>query len=266
VAILLARSHEPLEMLVVGSAPQAVRTIILVFLSIIANHGRSAPKEPISGFVVIRFLAGGQIVNVVKNGATSIETMILAAFAAPQVIALYRLAKSSFGVATAASNTAVQQGFFSIAKAETIAAKFRQVRLLRLRLVRICLATYPLSCAFAGVYGMYKPDVTIISFELITFGVFLASLPTVLLQASFVVLSLEGKNGKVSIAYLLSLVVLLGISLALFVAPSVWLFLGALFASGLTRQLYLARCADALLAESSLVRSDDEPDRGLAKC
>jgi O-antigen/teichoic acid export membrane protein len=197
---------------------------------------------------IARYLAGGQMINVVKNGATSIETMILAAFAGPGVIAMYRLAKSTLGGASAAANVAFQQGFASIAKAVDAEHKKSIWGQLNRRTVRLCLLTLPVSAAFALIYGLDKPDISIVTFELITVGVFLAFLPSVLLQGPFIIVSIAGNHGAANRAYLVSLIVLLAGAVALFAMPSVWLFLGVVAASSWCRHLMLARSARALLA------------------
>jgi hypothetical protein len=259
VALLAFPSRLPMLMLIIASVPQGVRTVILLVFSSFAGERPEGLPRPVSRRQVTRFLASGQMVNFVKNGATSLETMVLSAFAPPQVIAMYRLAKSSLGVATAASNIAVQQGFFSIAKATAGAGKLRQVRLLNIRLIRICAANYPLAVAFAFIYSFYKPEIDFVTFEAITFGVFLASVPSVLLQTPFVVASLEGKIGIANTAYILSLVVFLGVSALLFVVPSVWLFLVATLVSALARQVYLSSRVRGLLAKPSEAGADRGP-------
>jgi hypothetical protein len=246
-AALLWPSHPPLTMLILGSLPQGFRSVALLAQSRIggSDGGETAPSVPRSE--IARYLAGGQMINVVKNGATSIETMILAAFAPPAVIAMYRLGKSTLGIATSAANVAFQQGFAAIAKAPDLARRQVQLRLLNRRSLRIALASYPLSAAFALAYGLYKPEIDTLTFEAIVLGVFVAFIPSVLIQGPFIVVTLTGENRIANFAYLLSLIVLGAVSLALFAVPSVWIFIAATFLSALSRHVYLSRRAAAML-------------------
>ena len=239
--------HPPAMMLVLGAAPQAVRTVSLIAQSLGDGLDTERPPRPATGLVA-KYLAGGQMINVAKNGATSIETMIVAAFAAPGTVAMYRLAKSTLGAASAAGNVAFQQGFASIAKAPSSEDKARVWRGMDRRSLRLFLAALPLSAGFALVYGLQKPEISIVEFELITLGVFAAFVPSILLQGPFVIVSVEGRHGVANRAFLLSLVVLLAGSTLLFAFPSIWVFLAAVIASSVTRYLVLARAARTFLA------------------
>jgi O-antigen/teichoic acid export membrane protein len=256
---LLWPSHPPLAMLCLGAMPQALRTLALLAQARVADADHGAAPASVPGAEIARYLAGGQMINVVKNGATSIETLILAAFAPPAVIAMYRLAKSTLGIATSAANVAFQQGFAAIAKASDHAARMAQLHALNRRSLRIALASYPLSAAFALVYALYKPEIEVATFELIVLGVFVAFIPSVLIQGPFIVVTLNGENRTANYAYLLSLVVLGAISLALFAVPSVWIFIAATFVSALSRHLMLSRRAAAMLAGPGSRPADAAP-------
>jgi len=247
-AVLVLPEHRPVLMLILGAAPQAVRTLVLLACSTVkdgaGDDGRSRPAAA----MIARYLAGGQLINVVKNGATSIETMVLAAFAPPAVVALFRLAKSTLGAPSAASNVAVQRAFVSVAKAADSAGKVEVWRRMTRGTVRLCLVFYPISAAFALLYGLQKPDISVLTFELITAGVFVVFVPSLLLQGPFVILSVEGSQGAVNRAYIFSFVIFMAGSLLLFAVPSIWVFLAALLVSSLARQVLLERSAKAVLA------------------
>jgi hypothetical protein len=246
VTAFLLPDHPPTLMLILGAIPQAVRSLALLAQSAGEDHVTEERARP-GAMQVARYLAGGQMINVVKNGATSIETMIVAAFAAPGAVAMYRLAKSTLGAASAAANVAFQQGFASIAKAVDAEHKLKLWRGMNRRTVRMCLVAYPFSAVFALVYGLQKPEISVAIFELITLGVFAAFLPSVLLQGPFVIVSIEGQHGAANRAFLLSLVVLLAVSALLFAIPSIWLFLAAVLAATLTRYLLLAKAARRII-------------------
>jgi hypothetical protein len=245
---LLWSSRSPLAMLSLGSLPQALRSLALLVQSRVNSPEDRQSTPFVPRREIARYLAGGQMINVVKNGATSIETMILAAFAPPAMIAMYRLAKSTLGIAISAANVAFQQGYAAIAKAPDHTRKLVQLHLLNRRSLRVALASYPLSAAFALAYGLYEPKIEILTFELIVLGVFVAFIPSVLIQGPFIVVTLNGENRTANYAYLLSLAVFGVISLILFAVPSVWIFIAATFLGALSRHIVLSRRAAAMLA------------------
>jgi hypothetical protein len=247
-AALLRAPHPPLTMLTLGAIPQALRSLVLLVQSSIGRTDGEETALSVPRREVARYLAGGQMINIVKNGATSIETMILATVAPAPIIAMYRLAKSTLGIATSAANVAFQQGFAAIAKAPDDARSRVQMRLLNTRSLRIGLAAHPLSAAFALVYGLYKPEIDVVNFQLIVLGVFLAFIPSLLIQGPFIVVTLKGGYRTANYAYLLSLAVLGAVSLILLAIPSVWIFIAATFLSALSRHVILSRRAEAMLA------------------
>lgn len=249
-SILLLHSHVPVTLLIIGTLPPVARTAALLVAAFRCHTPETgAPVEqaaPIAGF-----LAGGQTINLIKNGATSMETMILAAFCAPAWVALYRLAKSTLAPATAASNVAFQKSYHKLSQTHGL-DKLSVLKDMQLNATRLCAFMYPLSAGFALVYALSKPDVDILPFQMLTAGVFIAFLPTVLMQGAFVILSQHGDFRHANVAYLLSLAVLATVSAALFAWPSVWVVVIAVVAAGFARFWYMSLAATRLLARTQL--------------
>lgn len=235
------------DFLVVGAIPLAGRSLILVAGALVAHDPAATGGRPTEWGRVARFAISGQAVNFVKNGATSIETTILAIFVPPAPVALYRLTKSAQGMATAFSNVAFQQGSDSIASASAADHRRDLLRRLRLRGLRGSLATYPFAAAFAALYAWWKPEVGMVEFQLVMAFSFLAMLPQIMLQGAFIVLSLAGQHARVNAIYLLSAGALALFSCVLFAAPTIWAFLAALTAANVLRWALLERAAGALV-------------------
>ena len=232
------------QFLIVGAVPQAGRSLVLVLGAMASRQdGNDAVPRATEWGRVARFAISGQAVNFVKNGATSIETTILAAFVAPTAVALYRLSKSTQGMATAFSNVAFQQGSDAIASATNWGQRRDLVRRLRWRGLRGSLATYPFAALFAGAYAWAKPEVGAAEFQLIMIFSFVATLPNILLQGAFIVLSLAGRHGRINAIYMVSALTLGALSCALFVQSSIWIFLAALTAGNVLRLVLLERAA-----------------------
>ena len=220
-ALIADVEREPIEMLLIGAIPQACKSVLLL--------GRAAflddPDDGVASVSirhVARFLAEGQVVNVIKNGATSIEVIILSFFASPSVIAMYRLSKSAQGAGVAAANIAFQQGLHSIAKSGSPAEQLRLSRQVRKRGIRIALASFPLACVVLIAYAIQKPEIDVYVIMAINVGVFLAFLLAVMLQGSFMILSLNDRQMQITFAFGLSMIAFITISLLLFEYPSVY--------------------------------------------
>lgn len=232
----------PREMLLVlGAAPQAVRSALLLVGALLAPREAGGCANKTDWKSVARFIAGGQSINFVKNGATSLETMIVAAFAGPAVVAMYRLTKSTQGLAAAISNVAFQQGSNSIAATPDPERRQSLWRQVRRRGIRACIATYPAGALFALAYAWQKPEIGLLEFQAIMAGSYIAFFPLVLLQGSFIVVSLAGRHRVVNRAYLVSTAVLLLLCASLFLLPSIWAFLAALTLSNYLRLWLLDR-------------------------
>jgi Flp pilus assembly pilin Flp len=249
--LLLGLPRDREQLLILGAIPQATRTVIILAGALALRPrdpaGATEAQAPIAWPAVVRFVVGGQAVNFIKNGATSIETSILAAFIAPAPVALYRLSKSTQGIIGAFSNVAFQQGTDAMSQARDPAQRSALLGRLRAQGLRGSLAAYPLSMIFALVYAYVKPGVSGIEFQLVMAFSFLAFLPQVLLQGAFIVISLAGRQTSINLIYLVSTAVLVALSSALFVFPSIWLFLATLTIANGARLVMLERTARRVL-------------------
>lgn len=238
------------NLLIIGAIPLAGRSVILVTGAIAARDRSARTVEPQTDWGrVASFAVSGQAVNFVKNGATSIETTILAIFASPAAVALFRLSKSAQGMATAFSNVAFQQGSDALASSTGAAHRQDLLRRLRVRSLRGSLATYPFAALFAVAYAWWKPGVGMIEFQLVMLFSFVAMLPNILLQGAFIVLSLAGKHATINSIYLLSAAALILLCAGLFFVPSIWVFLCAVAFANILRWLLLERSAGSVIAD-----------------
>lgn len=239
------------NLLIVGSIPLAGRSVVLVAGALAARDRSSEGAEFRTDWGrVVRFAVSGQAVNFVKNGATSIETTILAIFASPAAVALFRLSKSAQGMATAFSNVAFQQGSDALASSLDPAHRKDLLGRLRVRGLRGSLATYPFMALFAFAYVWWKPEVGFLEFQVIMMMSFVAMLPNILLQGAFIVLSIAGLHARINFIYLLSAAALAVFCCALFFVPSIWVFLSALAAANILRWMLLERSAAKVVAGS----------------
>lgn len=236
-------------MLLIGTAPYALRTILM---NLLAMRYRSAKLQstavPAAARAIANFLFNAQLTNVFKNGALPLETMILAAFCPPAIVAQYRLAKSTQGIANAAINVEYQRSYAALSQADSVEQRRNLVAKLGRRSMLLCLFAAPLSILVALAYGLAKAQVDVVTFELVTLGAFLAFLPTALQQGPVIMLLLKGMHRPVNAAYAISTGVLFGTSGLLFLSPSIFTFLFATFAASIARWYYLSAKARPLLA------------------
>ena len=248
---LVLREASLLTLLAIGTVPNALRTIAL--LAGVRHHRTRTGSEPvISGWVdrnaIGRFLGGAQLTNFLKNGSVAIETMILAAFCPPTAVAMYRLAKSTQGAANAAINVEYQRSYSALARAETHPARLAVLHHLQRQSIRLCIALYPISAVFALADALHKPEIGLVTFQLVTLAAFVAFIPAALQQGYMILLLQEGAHNTVNAAYIVSVGLLCALALALFAVPTIWIFLAALIASAVARLGFLSVKASPLLS------------------
>ncbi|MBD8620613.1 hypothetical protein IFT67_16955 [Sphingomonas sp. CFBP 13728] len=248
---LALRNASLLTLLTVGTVPNALRTVAL--LAGVRRHRGVLDSAPLaSGWAdrgaIIRFLGGAQLTNFLKNGSVSIETMILAAFCPPTAVAMYRLAKSTQGAASAAINVEYQRSYSALARADTHMARLAAVQHLRRKSIRLCVALYPVSATFALAYALHKPDIGLVTFQFVTLAAFVAFIPAAAQQGYMILLLQEGAHRTVNAAYILSVGLLCTLSLTLLAVPTISIFLTALIASAVARVWFLSVKAAPLLS------------------
>lgn len=249
-SIPLLRDQPAVVPLIIGSAPPAIRTITLLFAVRRLLPGRAADGPPpvqVGGGQILRFLAGAQLTNFLKNASVSIETLILAVFVPPAAVAMYRVVRAGQGASNAALNVVYQRFYPTLARAKTPSDRALEVRRLALRSVAICVAMYPALALVSAGYALFKPDIGMIEMQLITAGAFLAVLPSAIQQGAFAVLTLANDHRSAGTAYVLYVLVLAAASLLLLLLPRVEIFIVSLIGASLVRLWYLnARSHKAL--------------------
>lgn len=244
ISILLVKDHIPVVMLMIGAVPNALRSMILVsaacfFPSPQKPEMRRPPPRQSGNRPVVKFLAGAQITNFLKNGSVPIETIILAAFASPATVAMYRVARAVQGAPNAAMNILYQRVYPELARVRPRIERREIIRRLQRRSVAICMLTYPLSAGLALGYALLKPEVGIIELQLITAGTFLALLPAALQQGAFAILSLAGDHRSAGAAYGFSYAFLGATSLLLFLWPRMEVFMAGIIGAAFVRLWFL---------------------------
>jgi len=259
-SIVALRDAPVVVPLIVGAAPPSLRAILL------AGRVRALSWRQAAGPLALqrsetktlmRFLGGAQITNFLKNGAVSIETLILAAFASPAVVAMYRVARAALGATLAALNVAYQRAYPVLAKAGSVEQRRTAMTGLRRRSLAICLVTYPLAAALALGYALLKPGVGVVELQLLTAGTFLALVPAALQQGAFALLSLRGDHRSANTAYLLWFGVIGLGALLLTRWPAIEVFMAAIIAAALARLWYFAARARATSGMVPAVPSTD---------
>lgn len=257
ISIPFVQGLPPIVPLIIGAAPIAVRTIALILSARDLSLRTKSPEAcedaaAISRRTVISFLAEAQVTNFLKNAGVSIETLILAAFAPPATVAMYRVARSAQGPATAAINVFYQRAFPALAQAPSPEKRRLALRRLRGNSLAACLAIFPLSALIAVGYSLLKPEIGIIQLQLITAGTWLALLPGALQQGPFAVLAIAGEHRAASLAYVYSFLFLGLTSLVLLVWPEVEIFMIGLIVGAFVRFWYLqARSRRAITGEAT---------------
>lgn len=251
--LLPLRNAAPPVILLLGTFPTAARTVALIHFALLArtDDGTGDAETPIDRDhlrAVARFLIGAQVTNFLKNGAVSIETMILAATLNPTAVGLYRIARSTQGATTAAINVEYQRSYAALARSSSGEERASALALLNKRSLWICLLLYPVSAGFALVFALIKPEVDVIDFQLITLGTFAAFIPAALQQGYFAALSLAGEHRHVNTAYIVSTMLLLIFAAMLIILPSMLLFIAAIICSAMVRLIILKRYARRQLA------------------
>lgn len=244
IALLLPRGAHAYAPLLVGATPPFARSILLARA---ARRLAPAPDVDIAAppptGAAARYLAGAQLTNFLKNGAVSIETVILASFASAPVVAMYRVARAVLGLGVAAINVAYQRTYPALVRAAGAADIRMAIAALERRSLGISLLTYPVSALTALAYAWLKPEVGIAALQLLTLGTFAASLPAALQQGAFAILSLRGEHRAANTAYVLWFAVLACGSAVLLWAPRLEVFVAALILAGAARLWYLRRRA-----------------------
>jgi hypothetical protein len=226
-------------LLLLGALPMAVRAVWLTVHAIMTTRGADLPPRiapsPGERAAIVRFLLNGQLVNVFKNGAVSLETLVLAAFASDRVVGLYRIVRGALGVSVAALNVMYQKAFPKLSRAATAEEKRSIVSHLDRNSALVQLAMLPLAAVVILVYAFMRKDVDASAISLLLVGIAASQLPAALQQGSFAVLSLAGRHHAASIGFVLSAAVLAVTGAVMVFQPTLVVFLCGLTLANLLR-------------------------------
>ena len=233
--------------LIVGAAPNVVRAISLILsaralaLKMEPDSSAETAADELDRRQILGFLAGAQVTNFLKNAAVPIETLILAVFATPATVAMYRVARATQGAATAALNVLYQRVYPALARATSTDERNLVLHRLRRNSLATCFLIFPLSALIALGYSLLKPEIGIVELQLITAGTFLALLPSAYQQGAFAVLSIAGDHRSAGMGYICSFLFLGLTSLLLLVWPRVEIFMVGVIGGAFVRVWYLNR-------------------------
>lgn len=246
IAVAALANRYDLALLAAGLVPQALVTVRLYFAARAVVRGMAGEDEPghaprLGLRTLLGYVAGGQTINLVKNGSTPVEILLLNAFATPEAVGLYRLGKSTLGLASAANNVAAQQVSASLT-GDLDQARFARITwLTRIRTIRIALFAYAGSALFALAYAWFRPEVDMMRFQLIIALMAAAFAPSLFNTASFVLLSVHGQLRQLTMIFSGTFALMLVLALALFVWPSLWTMIGITAMAALVRLVWLQR-------------------------
>jgi O-antigen/teichoic acid export membrane protein len=236
--LMVSGIRDPLTLLLLNGLAQGVRAASL-FVACAVTFGRTAAsdeclKTPELG-KILKFIFGGQIANALKNGSTSFETIIVAAFFGPVTVAIYRIARSLIGLPTAALNILLQKSYPTLTQSAHGYERQQLQQKLARQSIKVAVILYPVAAGVGVIYAFIKPEVGLIQFQLILAVCYLTLIPAAQQQAAFVILSVNGQHSALSIGYIVAfLFLLLSVGLLLFY-PSLTIFLLSVLGAAVIR-------------------------------
>jgi O-antigen/teichoic acid export membrane protein len=244
IILILSGIRDPLTLLLLNGLAQGVRAASL-FIACAITFDRTREfddrnEAPTLG-KVLRFVFGGQITNALKNGSTSFETIIVAAFFGPVAVALYRIARALIGLPTAALNVLLQKSYPALTQSAPGAERKDVQQKLAHRSVKVALLLYPVAAGVGVIYAIIKPEVDLIQFQLILAVCYLTLIPAAQQQAAFVLLSVNGEHAALSLGYIVAFVFLLFSVGLLTIFPSLTIFLLSVFGAAVIRAWIINR-------------------------
>lgn len=253
--LIFSGIRDPLTLLLLNALAQGVRAASL-FAACVVTFGRNRASHkrgnsPELG-KVLKFIAGGQVANALKNGSTSVETIIVAVFFGPVTVALYRIARALIGLPTAALNVLLQKSYPTLTRSTPGFERQQARQKLAHRSIQVALILYPLAAGIGIVYALIKPEVDLIQFQLVLAACYLTLIPAAQQQAAFVLLSVNGDHAALSVAYIVAFVFLLSCVGLLTLVPSLTIFLLSVFGAAVIRAWIINR---SFLRTQSLFRA-----------
>lgn len=184
---------------------------------------------------IAKFLLAGQLTNLLKNNAVAIETLVLGRLGSAEAVALYRVARSLLNFPSVLLNVAYQKSFRELISAKTTDARNETFRRINRQGLRIWGLALPITIAAAAVFTMLNSDAAYSQLLLVLVMLAVATFPSVLQQATFASLMLDGRFGPIGLGYLAGILVLVVGSVACLPFFSIEIFAAWLFAASLIR-------------------------------
>lgn len=218
----------------------AVRPLSLTLMSLghvrSTGAGEAMSAASMPGWKIIaKFLALGQLTNVVKNNGPSIELLVLSTFVGSAAVAVFRVARSFLQLSTVLINIVYQRAFRGLAALGPNDDRGPLTRRINRNSLLAWLASLPLVAlgALGFVYLNPNPDYGDLLTALPILA--LATLPTALQQAQFADLAISGRYVAINLCYMAGMAVLIGLCFFSSSQLSVQLFASWLLAANLTR-------------------------------
>jgi O-antigen/teichoic acid export membrane protein len=155
------------------------------------------------------FLLAGQLANTMKNGMTSIETLIVGRLLTAESVAVFRIARSFLGLTTALLNISYQKTFRELVKVKEKTELKKIIRLMNKSSLKLWALSVPIIIIASFLFTLINKNIIYNQLPEITLITALAYLPIALQQTSYARLSLEASFHGINKAYIIGLAVLL---------------------------------------------------------
>jgi len=234
----------PIFILTVWLAANAVRPLFLIGCAVAAaGHARIVARRPWRTGLglgdLLRFLTAGQVTNMFKNGALSLETLLLGTIASNATVAVFRLSRSFLNLPTFMFNVTYQKSFLALAASGSQAEVDQVLRHFDRHVFRIYVVMTPLTFLAVGAFAFIRKKAEygglLIGFPLMAIAV----LPSILQNAVIAALTLNGRFLGVNAAYVGGFVVLAAGCVAISSFASIYSFAAVLFLSYVARYLLM---------------------------
>jgi len=240
-AAVLLGSRQPEVIILLWLCATAVRPLLLVAMALTAGTHSTPPLVPMGtetmpGWrVVVRFLAWGQLANVVKNNGPTLELMLLSAFVGSSSVAVFRIARSFLQVSVVLINIVYQRAYRVLAKLEPGQDRSATARRIDRSSTLAWAAGLPLVAVGGAAFILLNPHQVYGGLWVTLPLLALATLPTALQQSQFADLAISGRYLDLNLSYVAGLSVLCILSLCSWSILSVELFAFWLFVANLAR-------------------------------
>lgn len=232
------------NVLIVGFAAAAVRPMALTAFALIVAAGDNTPEHGEAKMLDRRgvgyVLIAGQFTNLMKSNLLSVETLLLGQLVSSEAVALFRVSRSFLNLSTVLLNISYQKTFRDLAASLSRIQRAAIIRRMTITSLKLWGMSVPFVFLAAMMYMWLRPSSGYEGLLPVLGVATFASLPLVLQQSDFAALTLEGRFGRINLAYGIGFVVLL---------------IGcAVLAKWMTLMIFLLLSGGASLVRSSMLR------------